>query len=48
MHYGRNVVDRAVFAVQVALVCHDHGPQDGILLPEEDGPDAERGKVKKR
>jgi len=45
-HSGE-IVDGAVFAGQIAPVCQNDGPENGVLFSKQDGPDAERGKPDK-
>ena len=44
----RDIIDRAVFAVQVAFVGQDHRPEDRLFFSQQDRLDAEGGKVQKR
>ena len=44
----RDVVDRAVLAVQVAFVGQNHRPEDRLFFPQQDRFYAEGGKVQKR
>lgn len=42
-----NVIDRTMFALQIALIGNDDRSQDGILFPEKDGFYAKSGKMEK-